>query len=119
VYVYIYIYVCVVLRMCVTFLSPCSLSLSLSLSLPALINVAMRDCHSTGFVLKYFLRWLGDLDLLAWQGYVWATALFTTNLLQAFSFHQAFFWAIRAGIRAKAAMTAVVYDKVLRLNPNK
>eukprot|EP00007_Cunea_sp_BSH-02190019_P001870 CAMPEP_0174237282 /NCGR_PEP_ID=MMETSP0417-20130205/7690_1 /TAXON_ID=242541 /ORGANISM="Mayorella sp, Strain BSH-02190019" /LENGTH=1523 /DNA_ID=CAMNT_0015316021 /DNA_START=21 /DNA_END=4592 /DNA_ORIENTATION=+ len=83
-----------------------------------LFSLAFAIC-GPGFVLKYFLRWLGDDTQPAWEGFIWATALFATNLLQAVSFHQAFFWSIRAGVRAKAAMTAIVYDKVLRLNPNK
>jgi len=73
-------------------------------------------------LLNYLLRWLADAQAgtarnPAWEGYVWAGALFVALSLRVLVENAYFHAVVRVGFQVRAAANAAVYRKALRLSP--
>eukprot|EP00798_Chlamydomonas_sp_ICE-L_P022904 gene22904-30080_t len=78
-------------------------------------------CDASQFVgplfLNLLLKLLSDPDAPVWLGYAYAGVMFAGTLVGVLADNQHFVRTTRAGLRLKAMLSAVVYDKVFSLTP--
>jgi len=80
-----------------------------------LLNQAMTLVASY-FLVKELIIFAGDASAPAWKGYVLCVALLITNIIATTAINRMFFYALRTGVRSRAALIALVYRKLLRVS---
>lgn len=73
-------------------------------------------------ILNFLLQWLaaaqaGSARNPAWEGYVWAVALFASFFFRTFVENAYFHRVVRVGYQIRTCLTTSVYRKALRLSP--
>ena len=73
-------------------------------------------------LLNFLLSWLADASRgvarnPAWEGYVWAAALYCSFAFRTFVENAYFHRVVRVGFQIRTALTTTVYRKALRLSP--
>lgn len=65
--------------------------------------------------MRRLLQFCEDSSAPWWHGAVWAFAITTSELLRVFLFGVTWGVAYRTGIRVRAALTTLLYKKIMKL----
>lgn len=63
-----------------------------------------------------FINFIQDKIAKNWEGYIFAFLLFFSQILDVVSIHNCFWYSYLGGLRAKSALTAIIYRKALKLS---